>query len=588
MKHIDRTSRFATINQPTTIIYLLILALLSITTAQAQNPSYAFANRIGGVGSDQGHDIATDANGNIYVTGRFEGTVDFDPGSGTANLATTGSGDPDIYVASYGAAGAYRWAFRIGSTGWDEGRAIAIDGNGNVVVAGGSQGTADFDPGSGTANLAGGGSYVAKYTSNGAYILSYQLATVIFDFALDASGNVIVTGNFHGSVDFDPSSRRTILTSTKVSKYSYSYDIFVAKYSTSGTYLWAFKVSSAAGGNGRSVAIDASGNIYVAGEFGGTMDFNPGSGINNLTSAGEFDGFVAKFTSAGVYGWAYRFGGGFADAAQANAVDGSGNVVVTGQFRGTVDFDPGPATASLTSTGTVANMFIARFSPTGNFSWVFAPNAGAPVASPNCFDIDGNGDIYVVGGFNASLGANDFDPGPGTTSFAGIGGYVVSYDASGNYRWGFALDSASGRGIAVDGSGDVHVIGGISGTTDFDPSTDIASLTSAGLNDAFIAKYTTPLLPKHTPVPSRGDAGTDCRLSVAPNPFTNTLTLTYDGTSHAARIEFVDMKGRTIETIAGVAAGGEIQLGENLPAGVYLVRVIENESVRQMLVRKVR
>jgi hypothetical protein len=147
--------------------------MLSIAPASifAQSAAYQWAKRMGGSDSDQGNAIATDANGNVYVTGDFEGTADFDPSAGTANLTSTGT--LDIFLAKYDASGNLLWANRMGGQLTDRGNSLAVDGSGNVVVTGGFRGIVDFDPSVGTANLTSVGNqdiFVAKYDASGNYL----------------------------------------------------------------------------------------------------------------------------------------------------------------------------------------------------------------------------------------------------------------------------------------------------------------------------------------------------------------------------------------------------------------------------------
>jgi hypothetical protein len=588
-------------------LFLLLLGIFSSDTLAAQNPAYSFASGIGGTGTERNFASAFDASDNIYVTGSFQGTVDFDPGTGTASL-TAASTNGDIYVASYDASGSYRWAFRIGASGGENwGRAIAVDGSGNVVVTGFFYGTTDFNPGTGSANLTGPSSFVARYTSSGSYLWAFPVSIVgsVLPVAIDGSGNIVLTGSFTGTVDFNPGSGKASLTSVKESQRVYSHDVFVAKYSSSGSYLWAFRVGSVGGEYASSVDVDGSGNIYITGGFDGTVDFNPATATANQTSAGGQDIFVAKYSGAGVYVWANRAGGSsntgtgtnYADVGTRIAVDGSGNAVVAGEFYGTVDFDPGTGTASLTSVGTGTNCFVARYNSTGGYLWAFTPLARGSVQ----VTIDGSGDIYLTGGL-AAIGSdtvgfpNDFDPGTATVSFAGRVAYLARYTSSGAYLWAFAITSdslavafASGQDIAVNGSGDIFVTGEFTRTYDFDPSEAAATLTSAsaGIRDIFIAKYTQPALPKRSWEQGTGISDNDLTMQVMPNPFTSTFTFRYAGGSTSARIEVVDMMGQVVET-RDMNGAGEMMLGEGLPTGTYIVRIMQGELTRQMLVRKLR
>ena len=117
---------------------------------------------------------------------------------------------------------------------------------------------------------------------------------------------------------------------------------------------------------GRGVGVDGSGNVYVTGWFWGTVDFDPGSGVDNHTSNGEHDVFLNKFDSSGAFNWARTWGGSEWDDGHGVAVEGSGNVYVTGYFQWTVDFDTGSGVDSHTSNGN-GDVFLSKFPPDGNW-----------------------------------------------------------------------------------------------------------------------------------------------------------------------------------------------------------------------------
>jgi hypothetical protein len=124
-------------------------------------------------------------------------------------------------------------------------------------------------------------------------------------------------------------------------------------------YSWTKTMGGAGNDGGYSAAVDGSGNVYVAGYFAGTADFDPGPGDSH-TSAGSADIFLTKINADGTYGWTKTMGGTSSDGSHSAAVDGSGNVYVTGWFEGTADFDPGPDTDSHTSAGS-ADIFLIKF-----------------------------------------------------------------------------------------------------------------------------------------------------------------------------------------------------------------------------------
>jgi hypothetical protein len=190
--------------------------------------AFSLAKRLGGSGADGGYDIDADAGGNIYTTGFFNGTADFDPNAGTQNLASAGSGD--AFVSKLDTNGNYAFAVRFGASNEDRGRGIVLEASGNVAVMGYFRKTVDFDPGAGTANLASAGShdiFVSRLSSSGAYVSAQRFGGSGSDMgraiARDPSDNLFTTGNFEATATFDTGAGVYTLTSAG------GQDIFVAK-----------------------------------------------------------------------------------------------------------------------------------------------------------------------------------------------------------------------------------------------------------------------------------------------------------------------------------------------------------------------
>ncbi len=217
--------------------------------------------------------IAVDASGNVYTTGYFQGTVDFDPAPGTFNL--TSAGGFDIFISKLDALGNFVWAKNMGGPDADESNSIALDPSGNVLITGYFTRIVDFDPGLATYNLTsttgGFDMFICKLDASGNFIWAKELGSADVDdfgqsIAVDASGNAYIAGKFNGNI---------------------------AKFDPLGNILWTVS----GGRPGNFIKLDASGNIYITGSFSGTADFDPGPGTNNLTSAGGFDIFVVKLNS---------------------------------------------------------------------------------------------------------------------------------------------------------------------------------------------------------------------------------------------------------------------------------------------------
>lgn len=373
-------------------------------------------------------------------------------------------------------------AFRVGSTGNDEGMDIARDKQGNILVTGFFMGTVDFDPGSGVTDLTSAGSYdafVAKYDHDHKLLWAKRMGGTDTDFAhalaLDAAGNAVVTGNFRGTGDFDPGAATFPLTSAGVD------DSFVCKLDGNGNFLWAKRLGGTGNHAARGIAVDASGNVLSIGEFTGTADFDPGAASFNLTAATENDIYISKLTSNGLFVWAKRLGGSGNDQGYSIAVDAAGNVLSTGTFSNTGDFDPGAMTFNLTASSN--DIFVSKLNSSGNFVW--AKRFGA-----NGFDegndiaVDAAGNVFTTGTF---LGTADFDPGATVFNLTSSGSFLSVLSSSGNFVMAKSFGGES-KSLALDSLGNILLTGSFDGTADMDPGAPVFNLVSVGDDDIFVSK----------------------------------------------------------------------------------------------------
>ena len=280
-----------------------VLVLPVVSSAWSPTTPQISAAIFGGTVNDYGMSVAVDASGNIYTAGYFAGTVDFDPGAGTYNL--TSAGNDDVFVSKLNSSGDYVWAKTFGGAGgggdYDRGNSVAVDASGNIYTTGYFAGTVDFDPGAGTINLTSAGGtdvFVSKLNSSGDYVWAKTFGGISSErgvsVAVDSSGNIYTTGYFAETGDFDPGVGTQGLTS------SGSDDVFVYKLNSYRGFEWAKKFGGFDYDTGRSVTVDTSGNVYATGNFGSTVDFDPGVGIQNFISAGGYDVFVSKLSPLGV------------------------------------------------------------------------------------------------------------------------------------------------------------------------------------------------------------------------------------------------------------------------------------------------
>jgi hypothetical protein len=471
--------------------------LLFAYHAGAINPGFGFAKGFGGSDFDYALGVAVDDAGNIYTTGGFSGTVDFDSGPGTAIL--TSANGSNIYVQKLDSDGNHIWARSMaGTASSDRGNAVAVDASGNVFTTGLFRETVDFDPGPGTANLTSAGGFdifVQKLDSAGnlAWAISMgdsSFSDVGHDIAVDGSGNVHIAGEFFGTVDFDPGAGTAFLTSQIAS----SPDIFVQKLDNDGSLVWARAMGGANQDVAYGIAVDPLGNVYTTGDFQGTADFDPGPGAANLsTTLGSLfntDTFVSKLDVNGDYVWAKRLTGTRNQRGNSITVDGSGNVLTTGEFEGTMDFDPNIGTVNLTSTG-LLDAFISKLDSDGNYVWARAFGGTQDDISYQ-IKTDPAGNVYTAGYFSDTV---DFKPGFGTANRTSEGLtdiFVQKLSPTGTFLWVGAVggtDFDVAYGVAIDVANDPYITGRFAGTVDFNPGPGINNITEAGNTDFFVAKF---------------------------------------------------------------------------------------------------
>lgn len=376
--------------------------------------NFVWARRMGGTSGTEGNAIAIDGNNNIFTTGYFQGTADFNPDTAVAYNLTIPGTDAAVFISKLDSNGNFVWAKQIGDGGWDVGASIATDAAGNVYVSGQFDGSVDFDPGPGTATLTAVGTtdvFVIKLDPNGNLVWARQLGGVNGNIenkaiAIDKRGNVITTGTFSGTLDFNPGTAVANLSSSGWGS------IYISKLNESGNFLFAKKIGGANTSSGNAIALDQQDNIFTAGFFSATVDFDPGPGVSNLSTFGggfDFDVFVSKIDSAGNFVWAKQMGGSNFEDCKAIGVDGKGSVYVTGYFSGTADFDPGPASFPLIAAG--SDVYLTKLDSAGNFQWAkqIAESASVDFSGfGKGLVLDASQNIYTTGAFG---GVMDFDPG---------------------------------------------------------------------------------------------------------------------------------------------------------------------------------
>ena len=270
-------------------INMLLIFWGLTNTIDAQYPNFLWAVQMGEASDDFGNSIAVDAKGNVYTTGSFRNTVDFNPGTETYYLSSKGG--TDIFISKLDPFGNLIWAKRMGGIKDDGGSSIAVDSDGYIYTTGSFQDEADFNPDSlGIYNLTSKGGYdifISKLDTDGNFAWAKKIggvgADAGYEIAVDIRGSVYTTGIFQLTVDFNPDDSGPYNLSSAGGN-----DIFVSKLDTSGSFVWAKRFGGMSEDSGNSIVVDRYENIYITGWFVETADF----GTCNLTSTNSRDSYV--------------------------------------------------------------------------------------------------------------------------------------------------------------------------------------------------------------------------------------------------------------------------------------------------------
>jgi hypothetical protein len=346
-----------------------------------QGGTCLWAKNAGGTDSDQGVDVSVDPDGNIYVTGTFNGIATF----GTVQLTCSSPDYNDIFIAKYIANGNLLWVNQVAGLSDKICKRLSFDANGNIYAAGQFDGIISF----GTIELTTYGDldiFITKFNPDGNCLWAKHAGgtgqDIGYGISSDASGNSYLTGVFEGNASFG---------TIPLSSFGLS-DVFLAKYNSDGNCIWAKKAGGTNSEIGAGVSNDANGNIYITGLFRGTVNF----GTNQLTVFGGNDIYIARYDTNGNCIWAKQAGGTNNDYGYGVSTDVLGNCYVVGYFSSISSF----GINQLTSYGGT-DIFIAKYDINGNC--VGAVQAGGTLDDrSNDISVDINGNSYITGYFTGN------------------------------------------------------------------------------------------------------------------------------------------------------------------------------------------
>jgi len=399
------------------------------------------------------------------------------------------------------AAQSLEWVTTIGDVSNDQGQSVVTDHLGNLYATGTFRGKVDVDPGPDSFFLTSIPDiptvYVIKLTKLHQLVWAKALgAGAGLEITLDYDGMVDVAGSFVGSSDFDPGPGIKTLTSNGVD------DIFICQLSANGVFQWAVGFGGPEQDHVSSIAIDTSNNIYTTGYFRNTMDIDPGIAVQMMTAAGETDVFIQKLSYTGVHQWSRQFGDIWFDNGAAICVSTTGNIILTGNFHGIVDFDPGSGVHNLIADDSL-DVFVCSLTGAGFYSW--AENFGGVddvIASDVVLDHQDN--ILITGYFKNTA---DFNPAvleyAHLTSLGGTDIFLSKLDTNGNFIWVKQLGGSGPldqtEAIVLDQEDNIYLAGHFLGVCDVDPGPGVYNLISPSSIDMFLVKLdsTAHLLSAH-------------------------------------------------------------------------------------------
>ena len=506
-----------------------------------------------GGSSSQCNQVLPDASGNVYVSGSFNGEVSF----GSTTFTAPGRGE--AFLGKRDAQGNWLWVRPLGVDFVEQGTRLALDWQGNLVVAGVLTGTATF----GSTTLTATGSFdafVGKLDAQGNWLWARRAGGSNGDFAnnvaLDAGGNVYLAGFFNGDATFG--------STTLTIGGPYALNSFVAKLDAGGNWLWAKKLGDTSADYIRALVVDDAGNATVAGHF---ESYSFPLGSLTLTRAGNgADVFVARLNASGTWLWANAYGGSARDVARALTLDASGNAYVTGNFVSPT-LRVGSTVLTKASSFPSSDLFVAKIDAAGNTRWA---QRGGDTGndSGEGLALAADGTLYLTGYYQVGTTL-------GSTPLTGRGlndAFVAQLDAQGNWLWAKSLGGPgqdSGLGLSPDASGNLYVAGSFQGpSATFDAAT--LSTAATGKERGFVLRLGAAALGARAPqqLPA---------LQLYPNPARHGAYLATAGLSgRTAELRILNGLGQVVRhaTLPLTASRPEqpLPLG-GLPAGAYTVQL---------------
>jgi gliding motility-associated-like protein len=384
----------------------------------------------------------------------------------------------------------YDWSYNIGSSTKDAGFSVGIDNANNVYTYGLFSGNVDINPGAGTKILNSTGSrdiFLMKTDAGGNFLFGFEIpcdTELCSKMVIDKlNAELIVCGNFQGTPDMNPDLGLTNISSINGS-------CFIVKYSSSGQLIWVKQIGNQdfEGLEITAITIDDSSNIIICGDFKDTVDMDPSNAKKLLYPDSNKNIFVAKYNNSGSLAWSNAFYARGNIKVNAVTTDRKSNIVLTGFFTDSVDFDNSENEFFLNSLNEKEDIFSCKLDNQGKFLWAKS-FGGSESDMSYSVDIDNCQNIYLCGSFQDTL---KYQSPTNETIYADSlkDAIVIKLNGEGQTKW---IRNFSGKGteegkiIKVNLSGDIFICGEFEKEMKFGVNQS-DSIKSEGEKDIFIFK----------------------------------------------------------------------------------------------------
>lgn len=468
--------------------YILIISTLIFSINVIAQPTRTWGTFYGGTGDDYARSVAVDASGNVYVAGYTSGSNSISTVG--SHQSTFGGGVYDAYLVKFNSAGVRQWATYYGGFGDDYAYSVAVDGSGNVYLAGFTESTNAISTVGSHQSSFGGGSvdaFIVKFNSSGLRQWATYYGSTGYDrghaVAVDGIGNVYL-----GGVSGSNSSISTIGSHQQI--IGGSADAFIVKFNSSGVQQWATYYGGTLDEYGYSIAVDASSNVYLGGYTYSSNNIGTAGSHQVGFAGGAIDGFIVKFNSGGVRQWGTYYGGTGNDFGNSLAVDPSGNIYLGGK----TDSPAGISTIGSHQAASGGNFdgYLVKLNSSGIRQWgTYYGDTGDEDGYSIATDASGN--IYFSGSTTSNMSISTMGSHQPTIGGGLYDGYLTKFNSIGVRQWATYYGGTVndyGYSVGVDAiNTNIYLTGYTSSSNAISSVGSHQPMYAGGLYDSFLTQF---------------------------------------------------------------------------------------------------